>query len=207
MAKQRSEVQDTKPAQTVAADPLSNQAQVKQQPANPAQTSPPEQTQLQTDPPQVNPPENNQQPADQKLTDLELEKLAMLGLVLDQHGLTLQPELPAGTDQTAPVDLPADPPAEKEVPLVTVPTVGRIVHFHLSNHEVRPAMIVNVQDVETVDLQVFTNNQADRQFFPERTVQVNVRTGADHHSVPSVVHRSGVLRGHAPGHWSWPARS
>lgn len=105
------------------------------------------------------------------------------------------------------VDPPADPPAEKQAQPVALPSVGRIVHFHLSNNDVRPAIIVNVQDVKTVDLQVFTNGQADRPHFNERSVHVNVKTGADHHAVPSVVHRAGVVLGTAAGQWSWPARS
>lgn len=86
------------------------------------------------------------------------------------------------------------------------PTVSRIVHFMLPNAQVRPAIIVNVQSDTTVDLQVFTNGQADRQAFAERVVTVNARTGADQHGVPAVVHRAGVTLGDEPGQWSWPMK-
>ena len=75
------------------------------------------------------------------------------------------------------------------------PTVGRIVHFHFhdrqGNFVTRPAMIVKVYSQEQVNLQVFTDGDAD---------------GAD--CGTGLWHRTQVIRHEQPraGFWSWPPR-
>jgi hypothetical protein len=87
------------------------------------------------------------------------------------------------------------------------PTVARIVHFILSTDEIRPAVIVHVHDDTTVDLQVFTNGEADKRAVPERVIMLNVNNGVELHQVPGMVNRQLVTMGTEPGQWSWPARS
>lgn len=98
------------------------------------------------------------------------------------------------------VEAPAPTPDEPEAP--RVPVVGETVVYHYPQGGVRPAIVVNVYDVETVDLCVMTGGQADRSVVRERVVMINVNTGADMHSVPPVVFRPAVRRGIAPGEWS-----
>lgn len=84
-----------------------------------------------------------------------------------------------------------------------VPAVGDTVFYRYPCGEIRPAIVVNVHDAETVDLSVLTAGAADRSVVPERVVMINVNTGADMHSVPPVVFRPAVRRGEGPGEWNW----
>lgn len=105
--------------------------------------------------------------------------------------------------------MPAKPPTAPKVSAATVmlPTAGRVVHFMLPSDEIRPGMIVHVHDESTVDLQVFTNGEADKRVIHERVVMLNVNNGAEHHTVPGLVNRQRVTMGDDRGQWNWPARS
>jgi hypothetical protein len=88
----------------------------------------------------------------------------------------------------------------KAVDLVRLP----VAMYFLPNGEVRPAVIVHFRSEDSADLQVFTNGDADKPVIPERIIMVNTKTGADRHTVPSLVHRPGVTRGDEAGQWNWP---
>lgn len=84
------------------------------------------------------------------------------------------------------------------------PTIGRTVHYALSDGQLRPATIVRVINDNQVDLSVFTNGDLDKANFPERVVMINSNTGADHHHVPALIVRHSVQLGDEPGQWRWP---
>lgn len=73
------------------------------------------------------------------------------------------------------------------------PTIGRIVHFTLNSGphmgQVRPAIVVNVRDETTVDLQVFTDG---------------TRLNGD--CLPNMFWKPGARQGEPGegGTWHWP---
>lgn len=80
------------------------------------------------------------------------------------------------------------------------PTVGRIVHFHLSDGEVRPAIIVRVWSDTCVQLQVFTDGYNDNDVL--RSMQ---RIGSG--DAPNVLWATSSEHGTDAHQWSWPQRS
>ncbi len=81
-------------------------------------------------------------------------------------------------------------------PAVT-PTVGRIVHFVLTDGQVRPAIVVRVWSPEMVNLRVFLDGTNDR--------DVAGACNADGWAT-SVHYHEYAVGNYAPGTWFWPPR-
>ncbi len=73
---------------------------------------------------------------------------------------------------------------DKKIIKIQKPCVGRIVHFAIEKDEILPAIIVGVNDDETVNLRVFTNGE----FAQAAMLLRNVKEGTKEKQ------------------WSWPPR-
>lgn len=89
------------------------------------------------------------------------------------------------------------------VPVVSVGLndVGRIVHYWVSETDLRPAMIVRVLGDGIVNLQVFTDGVEDATA-PEPDWTIDHPGRGDAHK--GLYRRTEVAYGNKPGNWSWP---
>ncbi|MDA8106190.1 MAG: hypothetical protein M0Z71_12535 [Nitrospiraceae bacterium] len=67
------------------------------------------------------------------------------------------------------------------------PTIGRIVHYKITEKEVRPAIIVKVHSETCVNLQVFYDGGNDAALSPI-----------------GMVWKTSIVQGNGVGEWQWP---
>lgn len=86
------------------------------------------------------------------------------------------------------------------------PTVGRQVHYRISEDVVRPATIVSVVEGDThgVNLQVFFDGGNDR---PESIPEIQCVTPTVAERATGLGWRASVAEGTGVGQWSWPPRA
>jgi hypothetical protein len=83
------------------------------------------------------------------------------------------------------------------------PTIGRIVHFHITKELVRPAIIVHVWSQEqgsAIQIQVFLDGLNDM------SIPMGGHIFSNHECERGMAWRTSVIEGEEPGNWSWPKR-